>query len=113
MKTWAKLVLVFAAVGAVVAGLIVWESNRLAAMTAETQAVVVSATLDPDEESRSLDETDVRYRYTVAGRPYESETALPGDKVADYPAGRTVAICYEPEEPLSTNLKRDDGPCGS
>lgn len=112
MKTWVKVVLVLVAVAVGVGGLLFWESNRLAAMTVAAEAIVTKATLDEDEESSSLDSTRVEYDFAIAGAPRKGTDSLPGDKVADYPAGRKVSICYNPEDPRQTSIRTGPTPCG-
>jgi hypothetical protein len=82
-----------------------------AAMTAGASAVVVAAQFDEDEESSSLDETDIEYRFEAGGAPVQAISSLPGDRLADYPPGRTIAICYDPQEPTSSRINTDGSAC--
>jgi hypothetical protein len=107
-----KVVLVLAAVAAGVWALLRHESGRVAAMTAEAEAVVTKVVFVKDEESSSLDSTEIHYGFTAAGAPQASSDSLPGDRTDDFVAGRKVRICYDPEDPRSTNLRTGDEPCG-
>lgn len=82
-----------------------------AAMTAAASATVTGAVFDKDQESSSLDQTDIDYRFEAGGAPVQSASSLPGDRVADYPAGRTIAVCYDPSEPASSRINTDGSPC--
>lgn len=82
-------------------------------MTAAGTAVVTKAELDKDQESSSLDETDISYVFEAEGRTLEASSSLPGDKVADYPAGRRIGICFKPGEPATSRVNPDGEPCTS
>ena len=110
-KYWKAIVIVLV----VLAGLgwfVVDSMKERAAMTASATATVTRVEFDPDEESSSLDETDIDYAFEVNGRPVAVSTSLPGDKVKDYPVGLKVAVCYQPDEPSSSRINTDGGPCG-
>ena len=83
-----------------------------AAMTASATAKVAKVAFDPDEESSSLDETDIDYVFVAKGQPVAASTSLPGDLVKDYPAGREIAVCYDPKEPATSRINTDGGACG-
>jgi hypothetical protein len=113
VKPWLKVVLVLAAVAIVIAGLLFWESKREAAMTAEAEARITKVTFIKDDESSSLDETEIRYAFDAKGAPTESSDRLPGDRVEDYTIGQKVRICYNPDKPTDTNLRTGDDKCGA
>lgn len=81
-------------------------------MTASASGVVTRVEFDRDEESSSLDETDIDYVFDVGGRPIAASTSLPGDRVKDYPVGHKVAICYDPAEPTTSRISADGDACG-
>jgi hypothetical protein len=83
-----------------------------AAMMASASGIVTRVAFDPDQESSSLDETDIDYALDVNGRKVAASTSLPGDLVKDYPVGRQVAICYDPKEPTTSRIDTDGGGCG-
>jgi hypothetical protein len=83
-----------------------------AAMTASATATITKAAFDPDQESSSLDETDIDYVFEANGQRVSASTSLPGDKVKDYPVGRTVAICYQPGAPATSRINTGGGACG-
>ena len=112
MKPWLKAVLVLAAVAAGIAALFFWESKREAAMTAEAEATVTKVTFVRDEESSSLDSTDIHYAFDANGVRTESKDSLPGDKVEAYTIGRKIRICYNPEKPTDTAMLTGEGKCG-
>ena len=83
-----------------------------AAMTAAATATVTKVGFDEDEESSSLDETDISYVFEANGRRVNASASLPGDRVRDYPVGRSVPICYQPEQPTTSRINTDGGRCG-
>jgi hypothetical protein len=110
-KYWKAIVIVLL----VLAGLawfVVDSMQERAAMTASATATVTTVAFDPDEESSSLDETDIDYVFDVDGRKVGASTSLPGNHVKDYPVGRTVAVCYQPGEPTTSRIDTDGGACG-
>jgi hypothetical protein len=113
VKPWLKVVLILAAIGAVVAAMLVYESNREAKMTAEAEATVTKVTLIRDQESSSLDSTEIRYTFDAKGAPIQSTDSLPGDHVEEYTIGQKIRICYNPGEPTDTNVRTCEGKCGA
>ena len=113
MKPWLKVVLILAVVGAGIAAMLVYDSNRKAAMTAEAEATITKVTFVKDQESSSLDSTDLRYTYEAKGARLESEDSLPGDHVEEYNIGQKIRICYNPDEPTDTNVRTSEGKCGA
>ncbi|HET9426846.1 MAG TPA: DUF3592 domain-containing protein [Allosphingosinicella sp.] len=112
MKTWLKVVLIFAAIGAAITAMLWMDSRRKATMTAEGQAVVTGALLHEDDESSSLDETRISYRFETGGSAFEGLSSVPGDRVSDWPAGRTARVCYNPEDPTVSEIRDSGRPCG-
>ena len=110
-KYW-KAILIVAVVLAGLAWLLVDSMKERAAMTASATATVTRVAFDEDEESSSLDETDIDYVFDAGGRKISAASSLPGDRVKDYPAGTQVAICYQPEAPATSRINTDGGPCG-
>ena len=110
MKPWLKVVLILVAVAIFVGGLLFYESKREAAMTAEAEATVTKVTFVKDQESSSLDETQLRYTFDVKGSRVESTDSIPGDHVEEYNLGQKIRICYNPDEPADTNISDDK--CG-
>ena len=103
-KYWKAIVIVLLVLAGL--GWFVWDSIQdRAAMTASATATITRVEFDPDEESSSLDETDIDYAFEAKGQRVGASTSLPGDKVKDYPVGRTVAICYQPDSPSTSRIK--------
>ncbi|HEX8573306.1 MAG TPA: hypothetical protein VF759_11205 [Allosphingosinicella sp.] len=50
--------------------------------------------------------------FDAGGRKVAASSSLPGDRLKDYPVGRTIAVCYQPDEPASSRINADGGPCG-
>ena len=110
-KHWKAIVIVLVVLAGL--GWFVMDSiQERAAMTAAATATVTRVEFDPDDESSSLDETDIDYAFEANGRQVAASTSLPGDKVKEYPVGRTVAVCYQPGDPTSSRINTDGGPCG-
>ncbi|HEX8262558.1 MAG TPA: DUF3592 domain-containing protein [Allosphingosinicella sp.] len=110
-KHWKAIAVVLV----VVAGLAWFAIDAMrerAAMTAAATATVTRVAFDPDEESSSLDETDIELIFVAKGQQVTASTSLPGDRVKDYPVGRDVAICYDPKNPATSRIDSDGGGCG-
>lgn len=112
MKKYWKAILIVLVVLAGLAWLIVDSVKERAAMTAAATATVTEVAFDKDEESSSLDETDISYVFVANGQQVTASTSLPGDRVKDYPVGRDVAICYDPKAPATSRINTDGGACG-
>ncbi len=112
MKKYWKSILIVALVLAGLAWLLVDSIQERAAMTASASATVTKVAFDPDDESSSLDETDIDYVFEANGRQVNASASLPGDRVKDYPVGREIAVCYQPEEPATSRINTDGAPCG-
>ena len=110
MKPWLKVVLILAAIGAGIAAILVYESNREAAMTAEAEATVTKVTFIKDGESSSLDETEIRYAFDAKGVRTDSQDSIPGDHVEEYNIGQKIRICYNPGTPADSSISDDK--CG-
>lgn len=96
MKTWVKMVLVLGGVGALLTGIVVANEQKQARMTAEAAGTITQVDFDEDDESSSLDETLLKYRYAVGGRSIEGETSRPGNRTRDFTPGQAVKVCYNP-----------------
>ena len=114
MKKWLTLVLIFAALGGLVTWMLVSEDQRNARMTVKGSAVLTAVKFDPDDESRSLDETDFEYSFDAGGRKIAGSDSLPGDRMGDFSVGQQVTICYNPSDPSESNVETDPAvKCGS
>ena len=114
MKKWLIVVLILAALAGLLAWIWISEGKRDARMTAKGSAILSSVTLDRDDESRSLDETDFEYRFDASGKQVQGSDSLPGDRVADFKAGQNVTICYNPADPAESEIVTDPSvKCGS
>ena len=96
-------------------GALVWYGiflvNERAEMTASATGTVLEAEFVRDTESSSLDETRVDYRFDAGGKEVQGSDSISGDdRTGEYPAGRTIDICYNPKEPESSRINRG-GPC--
>ena len=112
MQKYWKAVVIVLVVLAGLAWLVVNSMRERAAMTASATATVVRVEFDQDEESSSLDETDIDYVVEAGERQVRASDSLPGDRVRDFPVGRRVAICYQPEQPDASRINTDGGTCG-
>jgi len=112
VKQYWKAIVVVLVVLAGLAWLVLDSMRERAAMTASATATVTKVEFDPDQESSSLDETDIDYVFVANGRQVTASTSLPGDRVKDYPAGREVAVCHDPKEPATSRINTSGGPCG-
>jgi hypothetical protein len=113
MKTWMKVALVLGALAVFIAWMLVDAGRREGRMTATAEAVLTAVELYEDPESRSLDETRLRYRFAAGGRELEGADALPGDRRDDFRVGEEVTICFNPADPRETDVQTDPGArCG-
>ncbi|MBV8687355.1 MAG: DUF3592 domain-containing protein [Alphaproteobacteria bacterium] len=107
-----KAALIVGAVLALLGGFVWHAIAEGRKMTAAGTATVIGSEFVRDSDSSSLDETRVRYRFEAGGKPVEGSHAVSGpDRTGDYPAGGTVQICYNPQEPESSRLNTG-GACG-
>ncbi len=112
MKKHWKAIAVVVAVFALLAWVLISALNERASMTAAASGVVTKVEFDRDEESSSLDETDISYVFDAEGRKVEALRSLPGDKVKDYPVGRSISVCYKPGEPATSRINATGQACG-
>ena len=102
-----KAALIVGVILAALAAYFFYIMGERAEMTASANGVVVSSKFVQDTESSSLDETRIRYRFEVNGQSLEGDDSISGaDRSAEYPPGRGIAVCYNPEEPTSSRLNR-------
>ena len=114
MNTATKLLLAFVPVVAIGAWVIVDDEQREARLTAKGTAVITAVTLIEDDESSSLDETEFALRLDAAGRAVETTDTLPGDRTAEFPAGHTFSVCYNPADPSGADIELDPAAgCGT
>jgi Flp pilus assembly protein CpaB len=104
----AKIVIVLLAVLAVFIGAMGYmAAKRDAAQTAEAMATVVRA---ERERKRGDDDTIVVLSYQAGGAATEARARVDGVRMSEYPAGRQVRICYDPNDPA--NIRIAEGSCG-
>lgn len=107
-----KAALIVAAVLALLAAYGLYVMNERSEMAASATGTVLKAEFVRDTESSSLDETRIAYSFDVGGKRIDGSDSLSGaDKTGDYPAGRTIQVCYNPKEPDSSRINQG-GPCG-
>jgi hypothetical protein len=111
VKKYWKAILIVALVLAGLAWLIVNSLQERAAMTAAATATVTRVEFDKDDESSSLDETDIDYVFEAGGQRISASSSLPGDLVKDYPVGKPIAVCYQPKAPETSRINTDGSPC--
>ena len=112
VKKYWKAIVIVALVLAGLAWLVVDSMQERAAMTAAATGTVTKVEFDPDEESSSLDETDINYVFVADGRQVTASTSLPGNRAKDFPVGRQIAICHDPKAPATSRINTDGGACG-
>ena len=106
-----RAALIVGVILALLAGYFVYISEERAAMTAAATGTVAKSEFVPDAESSSLDETRIDYRFEVNGAAMKGTDSISGaDRTAEYPAGKAIDVCYNPEDPSSSRLNRG-GPC--
>jgi hypothetical protein len=89
----------------------------LSRLTVEAPAQITSVSLDRGRgttttgnrnrrrRKRTGDaETDIRYRFTVNGRPYDGATEKDGDQTSTYKTGMPAKVCYNPSDPEESEV---------
>ena len=112
MKAWVKVALILGGLGAFGAWVFVSEGERQGRMTAETKALVTKVTLNRDDESRSLDETVLEFRFQAGGQALTGSDSIPGDRADEFRPGQTLRLCYNPKDTSETSVRINDSPCG-
>ena len=62
------------------------------------------------EVKKGDDDTIITLAYSFAGEGVVSRARIDGVHVSEYPAGRQVVVCYDPDDPTSVRIS--DGQCG-
>ena len=83
-----------------------WANARRAKQTAAAVATVMSA---KQEEKKGTDNTILTISYVAGAETVQAKARVTGVHMAEYPAGRSIRICYDPANLQS--LRIDDGPC--
>ena len=104
-----KIVVILLLVGALAVGAILFMAmRRSSAQTVQALARVVKA---EREVKKGDDDTIVTLVYSNRSEGVQGRARVDGVHVDDYPAGRQVAVCFDPENPSSVRIA-DDRPCG-
>lgn len=105
-----RAALIVGAILALLAAYFVYVSNERAAMTASATGTVTESEFVRDPESSSLDETRISYAFEANGGAHKGSDSISGaDRTADYPPGRAIDVCYNPEDPSSSRIDRGGG----
>ena len=103
-----KIVMALLLVGAIfLAAIFYYASVRSAAQTAEGMATVIRA---QREVKKGDDDTILILAYQTATGPAQGRARINGVRMAEYPAGRQLRVCYDPSDTSSVRIA--DGPCG-
>ena len=103
-----KIVIGLLVVGAIfMAAIFYFASARSAAQTAEAMAIVVRA---EREAKKGDDDTILILSYPTGSGEAQGRARIDGVRMAEYPAGRQLRVCYDPSE--TSSVRVDDGPCG-
>ncbi|MES2989549.1 MAG: DUF3592 domain-containing protein [Pseudomonadota bacterium] len=106
-----KIVIGLLAVCAVFVGLIgYWATMRRAGQSEAVMATVVSAERETGTGKRKKENTIVTLSYLAGSATANGRARVSGVHISEYPAGRSVRICYDPKN--TTSIRIDDGPCG-
>lgn len=98
----------------------------LARLTAEAPAQITAVSLDRGRRTTTTTtgnrnrrrkrtgdtETDIRYRFTVNGRPYDGATEKDGDQTSTYKTGMAAKVCYNPSDPEESEVFPSSHTCG-
>ncbi|RYD58120.1 MAG: DUF3592 domain-containing protein [Sphingomonadales bacterium] len=106
-----KIILAILAVGAVFVGLMGYLANaRRAGQSVAAQAIVLSAERELPSGKRKKENTIVTLAYAAGTAQAQGRARVDGPHLADYPAGRTVRICYDPSN--TSSIRIEEGACG-
>lgn len=95
-------------------------------LTAETQGQIKSAVIDRDVKTSKKKtssnktkkkttvsvETEVEYSYTVNGKNYDGYSEKDGDVQRDFQTGAPVVVCYNPSNPVESDVYAAGSKCG-
>ena len=112
LKKYWKAIAIVVAIFAVLGAVVVHSIRQGRSMTAETTGTLASVKFVKDDESSSLDSTDLAYSFAVDGKTYTGTDSDPGDRTADYRIGQALKVCYNPEDPSVSRVNAPDAPCG-
>lgn len=87
-------------------------------LTAETTAEITRVSLDRDtktsrrktssnrrqKKTTTSVETEIDYRYTVAGKTFEGYAEKDGDAQRDFYPGARAVVCYDPSNPEESDV---------
>ncbi|MCP3734246.1 hypothetical protein M9979_05065 [Sphingomonas sp. RP10(2022)] len=103
-----KIVIGLLVVGAVFVAVMGYlASVRRAKQTAQATATVVATAT---AAKRGADDTIVILAYRAGTVPAQGRARISGVHTSEFPAGRQVAICYDPADTRSLRIAK--GPCG-
>ncbi len=85
-----------------------FSSKERAAQNVGAIATVIEAEV---QQTGTGDDTIVELTYDLSGTPATGWIRLDDDHTKEFPAGKTVQICYNPADPKSVRLA--DGPCSN
>lgn len=103
-----RIVIALLLVGAAfMAAIFYLASARSAAQTAEALATVVRS---EREAKKGDDDTIVTLSYPTGTGEAQGRARVDGVRMAEFPAGRQVRVCYDPS--TTTSVRIADGPCG-
>ncbi|HET9511980.1 MAG TPA: DUF3592 domain-containing protein [Sphingomonas sp.] len=106
-----KVGLALIGVCAAVVGLIgAYVSHIRAGQTTAATATVISTKLEKKTGKRGKNRLVSTVSYMAATTPAQAKAEVTGTDPAVYPAGRTLRICYNPDD--TGSIREDDGPCG-
>ena len=108
MQRNTKIVIALLVVTAIfIAGVLYYGSRIRAAQTAEAMATVVRA---EREVKKGDDDTILILSYPTSSGEAQGRARIDGVRMAEYPAGRQLRVCYDPSS--SSSVRVADGPCG-
>lgn len=96
-------------------------------LTAETTGEINRVALDRDtktskrktssgkkkKKTTTSVETEIDYRYTVAGKTYEGYSEKDGDVQSSFQTGAKVVVCYNPSNPEESDVFAPGYKCGN
>lgn len=106
-----KIVIALMVLCAIIVGIIgYWAEARRAKQTVATMATVVGAEKESRSGKRGKEHTIVILSYRAGTMTAQGRDRVNGVHLEDYPAGRLLRICYDPDNLKS--LRIEDGACG-
>lgn len=108
MQNNSKIVFALLLVGLAAGGVLFYlAASRSGSQTEEATATVITAAR---ESKRGDDDTILTLSYQAGRTVAQARARIDGVHASEYPAGRQVRICYDPDD--TSSVRVENGRCG-